>query len=143
MGYFPLDIFIHSKSYVDATNVLKEVYKNYLGDMDTYNVSNETILKTRNVYKNIFSQLNKENKNFKISLVEKGKSNRDYFSAYEWLELAHVVYRCHNIKGHVTLPFQEESSGLFRLYLAMHPKYENLVQIFYLISFDISTKFRP
>ena len=114
----PLDIFIHSKSYVDATNVLKEVYKNYLGDMDTYNVSNETILKTRNVYKNIFSQLNKENKNFKISLVEKGKSNRDYFSAYEWLELAHVVYRCHNIKGHVTLPFQEESFGLFRLYLA-------------------------
>lgn len=114
----PLDIFIHSKSYVDATNVLKEVYKNYLGDMDTYNVSNETILKTRNVYKNIFSQLNKENKNFKISLVEKGKSNRDYFSAYEWLELAHVVYRYHNIKGHVTLPFREESSGLFRLYLA-------------------------
>ena len=114
----PLDIFIHEKSYVDATSVLKEVYKNYLGDMDTYNVSNETILKTRNVYKNIFSQLNKENKNFKISLLEKGKSNRDYFSAYEWLELAHVVYRCHNLKAHISLPLQEESSGLFRLYLA-------------------------
>ena len=57
-----LDIFIKEKSYVDATQVLKEVYNNYLGDMDTYNVSNETILKTRNVYKNIFSQLNKENK---------------------------------------------------------------------------------
>ncbi len=114
----PLDIFIQEKSYVDATNVLKEVYANYLGDMDTYNISSETILKTRNVYKNIFSQLNKENKNFKISCIEKGKSNRDYFSAYEWLELAHVIYRCHNIKGHVNLPLQEESSGLFRLYLA-------------------------
>lgn len=114
----PLDIFIQDKSYVDATKVLKEVYSNYLGDMDTYNVSNETILKTRNVYKNIFSQLNKENKNFKISLLEKGKSNRDYFSAYEWLELAHVIYRCHNVKAHVPLPLQEENSGLFRLYLA-------------------------
>jgi predicted AAA+ superfamily ATPase len=113
-----LDIFIKEKSYVDATQVLKEVYNNYLGDMDTYNVSNETILKTRNVYKNIFSQLNKENKNFKVTLIEKGKSNRDYFNAYEWLELAHVVYRCHNLKGHINLPFQEESSGLFRLYLA-------------------------
>jgi len=113
-----LDIFINEKSYADATAVLKEVYANYLGDMDTYNVSNEMILKTRNVYKNIFSQLNKENKNFKISLLEKGKSNRDYFSAYEWLELAHVVYRCHNIKAHVSVPMQEESSGLFRLYLA-------------------------
>ncbi|MCR4715500.1 MAG: AAA family ATPase [Treponemataceae bacterium] len=114
----PLDIFIQDNSYVDATKVLKEVYSNYLGDMDTYNVSNETILKTRNVYKNIFSQLNKENKNFKISLLEKGKSNRDYFSAYEWLELARVVYRCHNVKAHIPLPLQEESSGLFRLYLA-------------------------
>ena len=113
-----LDIFIQQKSYVDATKTVKEIYKNYLGDMDTYNVSNETILKTRNVYKNIFSQLNKENKNFKVSLLEKGKSNRDYFNAYEWLELARVVYRCHNIKARVTLPLQEESSGLFRLYLA-------------------------
>lgn len=113
-----LDIFIHEKSYVDATATLKEVYNNYLGDMDTYNISSETILKTRNVYKNIFSQLNKENKNFKISLIEHGKSNRDYFNAYEWLELAHVIYRCKNIKGHITLPIQEESAGLFRLYLA-------------------------
>ncbi len=114
----PLDLFIREKSYVDATAVVKEVYQNYLGDMDTYNISNEMILKTRNVYKNIFSQLNKENKNFKISLIEKGKSNRDYFSAYEWLELAHVVYRCHNIKAHISLPMKEEESGLFRLYLA-------------------------
>lgn len=113
-----LDIYIQEKSFVDATATLKEVYRNYLGDMDSYNISTETILKTRNVYKNIFSQLNKENKNFKISVIEKGKSNRDYFSAYEWLELAHVIYRCKNIKGHVNLPIQEESAGLFRLYLA-------------------------
>lgn len=114
----PLDYFIQTKSYVDSTQILKEVYKNYLGDMDTYNVSTETILKTRNIYKNIFSQLNKENKNFKVSLVEKGKSNRDYFNAYEWLELSHIIYRCKNIKGHVPLPLQEETAGLFRLYLS-------------------------
>ncbi len=114
----PLDLFIREKSYVDATAVVKEVYQNYLGDMDTYNISNEMILKTRNVYKNIFSQLNKENKNFKITLIDSGKSNRDYFSAYEWLELAHVVYRCHNVKAHINLPLKEEESGLFRLYLA-------------------------
>ena len=113
-----LDVFIQEKSYVEARSVLKEVYENYLGDMDTYNISTEMILKTRNVYKNIFSQLNKENKNFKISLLEKGKSNRDYFNAYEWLELSHVIYRCKNLKGHVNLPFEEESAGLFRLYLA-------------------------
>lgn len=114
----PLDIFIKTKSYVNAIKALKQVYENYLGDMDFYNISNETILKTRNVYKNIFNQLNKENKNFKISALEKGKSNRDYFTAYQWLELAHVIYRCKNLKGHVNLPLQEQSEGLFRLYLA-------------------------
>lgn len=113
-----LDIFITEKSYVDATKTLKEVYSNYLADMDSYNVSTETILKTRNVYKNIFSQLNKDNKNFKVSMIEAGKSNRDFFNAYEWLELARIVYRCKNIKGHVNLPIQEETAGLFRLYLA-------------------------
>lgn len=113
-----LDIFITEKSYVHATQVLKEVYAHYLGDMDSYTVSTETILKTRNVYKNIFSQLNKENKNFKVSMIEKGKSNRDFFNAYEWLELAHIVYRSKNIKDRVTLPIQEETTGLFRLYLA-------------------------
>lgn len=113
-----LDIFITEKSYANATTVLKEVYSNYLADMDSYNVSTEMILKTRNVYKNIFSQLNKDNKNFKVSMIEEGKSNRDFFNAYEWLELSRIVYRCKNIKGHVTLPIQEESAGLFRLYLA-------------------------
>lgn len=113
----PLDIFIKEKSYVDATKTLKEVYSNYLGDMDSYNVSNETILKTRNIYKNIFGQLNKENRNFKISMIEKGKSNRDYFNAYEWLELARIIYKSKNLKGKITLPFNEESEGLFRLYL--------------------------
>lgn len=113
-----LDIFIQEKSYVDATDTLKEIYANYLSDMDTYNISSETILKTRNVYLNIFKQLNKENKNFKISQLEKGKSNRDYFNAYQWLELAQVVYRSRNMTGKITLPLQEEKEGLFRLYLS-------------------------
>ncbi|MBQ3643894.1 MAG: ATP-binding protein [Candidatus Riflebacteria bacterium] len=113
-----LNVFIEEKSYIEATKVIKEVYSNYLADMDTYNISNETILKTRNVYKNIFFQLNKENKNFKISVLEKGKSNRDYFNAYQWLELANVIYRSKIKTGKVSLPLIEETNGLFRMYLA-------------------------
>ena len=113
-----LNVFIEEKSYIEATKVIKEVYSNYLADMDTYNISNETILKTRNVYKNIFSQLNKENKNFKISVLEKGKSNRDFFNAYQWLELANVIYRSKIKTGKVSLPLIEETNGLFRMYLA-------------------------
>ncbi len=113
-----VDTFLKEKSYVDASNVLKEIYENYLADMDLYNISDTQILRTRNIYLNIFSQLNKENKNFKISQVEKGKSNRDYFDAYEWLDLSHIVYRSRNVSGKVNIPIQLENEGLFRLYLA-------------------------
>ena len=113
-----VNVFIEEKSYVDATEVMKEIYDNYIADMDSYNVSNETILKTRNVYKNIFAQLNKENKNFKLTQIEKGKSNRDYFNAYQWLELARIVYRNKKKTGRVNLPLIEEEEGLFRLYLS-------------------------
>ena len=113
-----VSIFLEEKSYVDAKAALHEIYDNYLADMDTYNVSNETILKTRNVYRNIFAQLNKENKNFKVTQIEKGKSNRDYFNAYQWLELAGIVYRCRRLDGKVNLPLIEEEEGTFRLYLS-------------------------
>lgn len=113
-----LDCFVKTGSYVETGKVIAEVYGNYLADMSMYNVSDETILKTRNVYGNIFSQLNKENKNFKIGQVEHGKSNRDYFNAYMWLELARVVYRSRKTEGRISLPLNEEEQGLFRYYLA-------------------------
>ena len=113
-----VDTFLKEKSYVDASAVLKEIYENYLADMELYNISDIQILRTRNIYLNIFSQLNKENKNFKITQVEKGKNNRDYFDAYEWLDLSHIVYRSKNVSGKVNIPIQQENEGLFRLYLA-------------------------
>lgn len=114
-----LDVFIQTGSYVEASNVVRNIYSNYLADMATFNTSSETILKTRNLYKNIFSQLDKENKNFKVSQVEKGKSNRDYFNAYQWLELARITYRNRHKTGKVTVPLCEDlDSGLFRLYLS-------------------------
>ena len=113
-----VDVFLKTGSYVDASEVRKQIYDNYLSDMDSYSISYKTVLKTRNVYKNIFSQLNKENKNFKVSTLEKGKSNRDYFNAYKWLELARVIYISHKKDGKISLPLGDEDSGLFRIYLS-------------------------
>ncbi len=110
--------FVENNSYVDAYKAIRSIYDNYLADMDTYNISNETILKTRNVYKNIFAQINKENKNFKIGEIEKGRSNRDYFYAYQWLELAKIVYHSRKKTGKITFPLIDEDEGLFRMYLS-------------------------
>ena len=114
-----LDVFIKTESYVEAVKVIDSIYDNYISDMDQYNVSNETILKTRNVYRNIYRQLNKENKNFKITNIDKGKSNRDYLNAYEWLDLARIVYRNNKLDDKISLPLVEKNnSGLFRMYLS-------------------------
>lgn len=113
-----VDGFLKDHSYVEAKETLGELYDNYIADMALYNISDEMILKTRNIYKNIFAQLSKENKNFKIASIERGKSNRDYFGAYEWLDLAHVIYRSKKKEGRVTSPLLEEEGGLFRLYLS-------------------------
>lgn len=113
-----VDLFLKNHSYVEAKETLIELYNNYIADMSLYNISDEMILKTRNIYKNIFAQLNKENKNFKIACIDRGKSNRDYFGAYEWLDLAHVIYRSKRKEGKVTSPLLEEESCLFRIYLS-------------------------
>lgn len=113
-----LATFVETGSYLDAREALDEVYDNYLSDMGTYGVSAESILRARRVYNNIFAQLNKENRNFKVFQIEHGKSNRDYFNAYQWLELARVVHRSHKLQGKVSFPLREEQEGLFRLYLA-------------------------
>ncbi len=114
----PLSVFLEGKSYVDAKDSLKEIYDNYLADMDLYSESKATVLKARNVFKNIYFELNKENKNFKVGEIEKGKSNRDYFNAYQWLELARVIYRSQKKQGKVAFPLCQEDEGLFRFYLA-------------------------
>jgi len=113
-----VDAFLTRDSYEEVVNVRTEIYNNYIRDMESYNISNEMILKTRNVYMHIYEQLNKENKNFKITRIDKGKSNRDYFSAYNWLELANVVYRSNKKDGKVRFPLTQENEGLFRLYLS-------------------------
>ena len=110
--------YIETGSYIETKNKLGTIYENYLGDMSEYNVSNETILKTIKIYQNIYKQLNKENKNFKISNIERGKSNRDYFNAYQWLELSRIIYRNHQKQDKVTSPLIEENEGLFRYYLS-------------------------
>ncbi len=113
-----VDAYLKTESYGEASRLRKNVYDNYLADMATYNVSYETILKTQAVYQNIFTQLNKENKNFKVTMIDKKKSNRDYFNAYKWLEFSKVVYRSNKLEGKITLPFISKSNGLFRMYLA-------------------------
>lgn len=114
--------FIDNKNssdvYKKISNKISEIYSDYLSDMDLYQASKESILKSREVFKNIYTQLNKENKNFKFSNINKNYKNRDLESPIEWLTIANIVNKSFLLKEKVSLPLIASDSSLFRLYLS-------------------------
>lgn len=108
--------FLETKSFNRSREILKELYDNYLADMELYQASPESVIRTRAIFSNIYSMLNKESKNFSPSLIEKGARTRDMLSPLDWLTEAHIVNICRRIEGHVTLPLTSEGN-IFRLYL--------------------------
>lgn len=113
----PLDAFLKTKSHKVALDVLKDVYDNYLSDMSLYQMSKESFLRTHNVFSHIYSELNKENKNFKCSRLEEGSRNRDFYSPIQWLTFAYLVSKSNIVKEKVTVPLISQEEGLYRLYL--------------------------
>ncbi|MGN0960738.1 MAG: ATP-binding protein [Christensenellales bacterium] len=77
-----------------------EILESYFNDMGKYNKETE-IPKTRLVYKNISTQLAKENRKFKYSLVKGGGRASEFEASIEWLCLSGVanqLYRLEQIK---------------------------------------------
>lgn len=105
-------------AYEKASSKLKEIYSNYLSDMELYQASPESILKSRLIYRNIYSQLNKENKNFKCSQINEKYKTRDVLTPIEWLITSNIVNKSYLVKEHVTSPLIESEDSLYRLYLS-------------------------
>lgn len=112
-----LSTYLETNSYVDALEVLKDLYDNYLADMELYQASPESVVRSQNTFKNIYKELEKENKNFKVSLIEEKAKTRDYKSPIDWLTMAHIVNKSNLLNNHVTIPLMEENESLFRLFL--------------------------
>jgi len=112
-----IDIFLKTNSYELSKKNLVSIYDNYLNDMVLYQVSDSTILRTRKLFDSIYKQLNKENKNFKFTIIEKDKRYRDFVYPIDWLTISRLVYQSYQTKQVVTLPLNEDEDSLFRLYL--------------------------
>lgn len=113
-----VDLYLTTGSMQRALQSKKVIYDNYLNDMSLYQISSETLLRTRRVYDHVYTQLSKENKNFKISELEKNKRFRDYNNAIDWLREARVVYPSYQLKEHISVPLKEQEESLFRLYMS-------------------------
>lgn len=110
--------YLTSKSYQSAKEILVDLYDNYLGDMELYQASPESIVRSKKIFENIYTQLNKESKNFKASLIEKNLKSRDLITPIDWLSLAFIVYKSSLVKENVTIPLIDSNESLYRLYLA-------------------------
>lgn len=113
-----VQMFLETGSYQRAKNTLTELYDNYLADMDLYQASPESLVRTKKIFENIYTQLNKENKNFKASLIEKDAKGRDLRSPIEWLSLAYLVNKASLIKETVTIPLIDSDESLYKIYLS-------------------------
>ncbi|MBQ2717485.1 MAG: ATP-binding protein [Clostridia bacterium] len=113
-----VDAYIDSGSLFEARDILKSLYDNYLSDMELYQASREAILRSRALFTNIYSQLNKESKNFSPGLIEEKGKTRDFATSIEWLTMAHVVNQSYQLKERVTTPLIKDENGSFRLFLS-------------------------
>ena len=119
MGGMPeaVEAYIGGGSLLESREILKALYDNYLADMELYQASQESVLRSRALFQNIYRELNRESKNFSPGLIEEKSKTRDYATSIQWLTMAHVVNQSFQLKEHVTMPLMPDSDSSFRLFL--------------------------
>lgn len=112
-----VEAYVNENSLLEAREILKVLYDNYLADMELYQASQEAVLRSRVLFQNIYRELNKESKNFSPGLIEKKSKTRDYATSIQWLTMAHIVNQSFQLKEHITMPLMPDSESNFRLFL--------------------------
>ena len=112
-----VDVFLATEDYRSARTVIEELYNNYLDDMELYQASPESVMRSRAIFRHIYGELNKENKNFRSSMIEEKAKTRDMRTPIDWLTTAQVVHQSWQLPEHVTLPLIHADDASFRLYL--------------------------
>lgn len=112
-----VEAYIDGNNLLEAREILKVLYDNYLADMELYQASQEAVLRSRTLFQNIYRELNKESKNFSPGLIEEKSKTRDFATSIQWLTMAHVVNQSFQVKEHITTPLMPDSESNFRLFL--------------------------
>lgn len=109
--------YFESGDLLESRNILTALYDNYLSDMELYQASRESVLRSRALFSNIYRELNKESKNFSPGMIEENSRTRDYATSIMWLTMAHIVNQSFQLKEHVTMPLIADNDSNFRLFL--------------------------
>lgn len=100
------------------SNVISSIIDSYIADMKRYTYNYYETLKIERIYKNIPSQLAKENKKFQFSKIDKNTRRRDYETSLDWLISSKLVIPCYFVDFFETplRGFMKEEN--FKLYLS-------------------------
>lgn len=109
--------YLETQDFLQVKTTLTPLYENYLNDMELYQISRTSIQRTKEVFFNIFKQLDKTNRNFKFNDVEAKTSFRDFASPIDWLTFANIVFKAELVDKHVTYPLTTSKPSLFRIYM--------------------------
>ena len=112
-----VEAYVDEDNLLEAREILKVLYDNYLSDMELYQASQEAVLRSRALFQNVYRELNRESKNFSPGLIEEKSKTRDYATSIQWLTMAHVVNKSFQLKEHITTPLMPDSESNFRLFL--------------------------
>ena len=109
--------YIKNENAQLASIFQSEILEAYQNDMGKYNKKSE-IAKTKLVYRNISTQLSKENRKFQYKYIKSGGRASEFEDAIEWVCLAGIARRVFKLEQ-IKLPLQANSSGSdFKLYMS-------------------------
>ena len=100
------------------SHIISDIKDMYIADMQKYVKNNFETVKIERVYKNIPSQLAKDNKNFKYNFVEESGRKRKFESAIDWLVASKMILINYNAKR-MEIPLKVYiDEDTFKLYLS-------------------------
>ena len=100
------------------SHIISDIKDMYIADMQKYVKNNFETIKIEKIYKNIPSQLAKDNKNFKYSFIEETGRKRKYESSIDWLVAAKMILINYNSKR-MEIPLKVYiNEDTFKLYLS-------------------------
>lgn len=100
------------------SHILSDINAMYIADMQKYVKNSLETVKIEKVYKNIPSQLAKDNKSFQYSFIEEKGRKRKYESSIDWLVASKMILINYNSKR-IEIPLKvyiDENN--FKLYLS-------------------------
>ncbi len=100
------------------SNIILSIIDAYIADMQKYTLNHYETVKIEKIYKNIPSQLAKENKKFQFSKIDKNARRRDYESSMDWLVSSRLIIPCYFVNRFETPLKGFMVNDNFKLYLS-------------------------